>query len=486
MRNALAFLAAVACCAADKPRLNPTIQEIVRGVSESRMEATLKKLEGFGTRYILSAQDDPSRGIGAAQRWIYQEFQSYSPRLQVSYDNFSLKKGAGSRAQVIRDVELANVVAVLPGTVHKDRYVLVTAHYDSLAVPKGKRTAEQRIETMVKRGMAEEEARRLMTLFPPEETADTGDPEAVAAQPVAPGVTDDGSGTAAVLELARVMSHYEFDKSLVFIAFSAEEVGLEGSKAYAARVKKEGMRIEAVLNNDIIGSDVSGNGRSQPRVVRVFAEPPDDSPSRSLLRYTKDVGERYVPAMKVSMVFRGDRFLRGGDHASFNAQGFTAVRVTTASENYANQHSVEDTFAHTSVPYAARVARINAAVAASLALAPAAPNVTWTYQSGINKGTRTPMLTRGVSGYDAVLRWDKNEEPDLAGYAVVIRSTTAATWEREIQVGKVTEYRLPDLSIDDIVIGVKAIDKDGNQSLVSVYQPLQRLTDAPGQPSSLP
>jgi acetylornithine deacetylase/succinyl-diaminopimelate desuccinylase-like protein len=474
------------CFAADKPQLNPTIQEIVRGVSESRMEATLKKLEAFGTRYILSPQDDPVRGIGAAQRWIYQEFQSYSPRLQVSYDTFSLKKGAGTRAQVIRDVDLANVVAVLPGTIHKDRYVLVTAHYDSLAIPKGARTLEQRIATMVKRGMAEDEARRFMTLFPPEETKDTGDPEATAAQPIAPGVTDDGSGTAAVLELARVMSKFEFDKSLVFIAFAAEEVGLEGSKAYAAKAKIDGMKIEAVLNNDIIGTEVAGNGRSQPRVVRVFAEPPEDSPSRALLRYMKDLAERYVPNMKVSMIFRGDRFLRGGDHASFNSQGYTAVRITSASENYDYQHSVEDTFAHTSVPYAARVARMNAAVAASLALAPSAPNVTWTYHSGTNKGTRTPMLTRGVSGYDAVLRWEKGDEPDIAGYAVVIRSTTSPTWEREISVGNVTEYRLSDLSIDDIVIGVKAIDRGGNQSLVSTYQPLQRLTDSPGQPPSLP
>src|SRR5205823_5439347 len=176
--------------------------------------------------------------------------------------------------------------------------------------------------------------------FPPAETNDLGSAEAQASQPVAPGVTDDGSGTAAVLELARVMSKYEFDKSLVFVAFAAEEVGLEGSKAYAAKAKKDGMNIEAVLNNDIIGSEVSGNGRSQPHVVRVFAEPPDDSPSRSLLRYMRETAERYVPGMKVSMVFRGDRFLRGGDHASFNAQGFTAVRITTASENYSQQHTV--------------------------------------------------------------------------------------------------------------------------------------------------
>jgi hypothetical protein len=469
MRYLFPCIFAMTCLGAEKPRLNPAIQEIVRGISESRMEASLKKLEGFGTRYILSSQDDPTHGIGAAQRWIYQELQSYSPRLQVSYDTFSLKKGSGTRGQILRDVDLANVVAVLPGTIYKDRYVLVTGHYDSLAAPPGKRTPEERLAALVKRGMAEEEARRFMQIFPPEETHDIGDPEALATQPIAPGVTDDGSGTAAVLELARVMSKYEFDKSLVFIAFAAEEVGLEGSKAYAIKAKKDGMRIEAVLNNDIIGTELAGNGRSQPHAVRVFAEPPEDSPSRALLRYMKEIAERYVPAMKVSMVFRHDRFQRGGDHTSFNGQGFTAVRITSASENYSYQHTVEDTFAHTSVAYAARVARMNAAVAASLALAPSPPNVTWTYSSGPNKGSKLPMLTRGVSEYDAVLRWVKNEEPDLAGYAVVIRSTTAPSWEREIYVGNITEYRIPDLSVDDIVIGVKAVDRGGNQSLVSAY-----------------
>ena len=154
---------------------------------------------------------------------------------------------------------------------------------------------------------------------------------------------------------------------------------------------------------------------------------------------------------------------------SFVDEGYPAVRLTTPSENFSNQHSATDTLANTSVPYTARVVRMNAAVAASLALAPAPPVVNWTFSSGRRKGQRVPMLSRGDSGYDAVLRWEPSAAPDLAGYAVVIRSTTSPTWEREIWVGDVTSYTIQDFSIDDVVLGVKAVDNDGNQSLVSAY-----------------
>jgi hypothetical protein len=261
----------------------------------------------------------------------------------------------------------------------------------------------------------------------------------------------------------------QFDKTIIFIAFAAEEVGLSGSQVYAAMAKQKGMQIEAVLNNDIIGSDVSGNGRSSTNVLRIFATGPEDSPSRELGRYMKQVAERYVPSMQVEMVFRGDRFLRGGDHRPFVIQGYAALRLTSASENYENQHSTTDTFVSTSVPYTARAARMNAAVLASLALAPAPPVLNWTWSSGPNKGGHVPLLTRGKSGYDAVLHWYPNTEEDLAGYAVMIRSTTSPVWESETWVGNVTSYAMPDVSIDDVVIGVKAPDKDGNQSVVSPY-----------------
>jgi Peptidase family M28 len=450
-------------------RLNPAVKQIVDGVSEDRIAATLKKLEGFGTRYILSAQDDPAHGIGAAKRWIHDELQSYSPRLQVSYQDFSIKKG-GRRGQVIRDVDLSNIVAVLPGTTEKDRYVIISGHYDSLAqVRKPYTGEEQTVAELVRQGVDESEARRYLTILPTEREQGPLDFEATAAQTIAPGVTDDGSGTAAVMELARLMSGHQFDKTIVFIAFAAEEVGLSGSQVYAAQAKKDGMQIEAVLNNDIIGSDISGNGRSSTNVLRVFSSGPDDSAPRELARYTKLIAERYVPSMQVQMVFRGDRFLRGGDHRPFVEAGFAAVRLTSASENYDNQHTTTDTFANTSVPYATRAAKINAAVLATLALAPAPPVVNWSWSSGPNKGGHVPLLTRGKSDYDAVLHWYPNTEPDLAGYAVVMRSSTSPVWEREIWVGNVTTYTMPDVSIDDVVIGVKAIDKDGNQSVVSCY-----------------
>ena len=450
-------------------RLNPAVKQIVDAISEERIAATLKKLEGFGTRYILSAQDDPAHGIGAAKRWIHDELASYSPRLQVSYQDFSIKKG-GRQGQVIRDVELANIIAVLPGTTEKDHYVLVTGHYDSVALERKPYTGEEQIVAEgVRRGVNESEERRYLKILPLERERGPLDFEATAAQTVAPGVTDDGSGTAAVMELARVMSAYQFDKTIVFVAFAAEEVGLSGSQVYAAQAKKDGMQIEAVLNNDIIGSDVSGNGRSATNVLRVFSASPDDSAARELARYTKLMAERYVPSMQVQMVFRGDRFLRGGDHRPFVEAGFAAVRLTSASENYDNQHTITDTFANTSVPYATRAIRMNAAVLASLALAPAPPVLNWTWSSGPNKGGHEPLLTRGKSGYDAVLHWQANTEPDLAGYAVLVRSTTSPVWEREIWVGNVTTYTMPDLSIDDVVIGVKAVDRDGNQSVVSCY-----------------
>ena len=272
-------------------RLNPTVKEIVAAVSEERIGATMKRLEGFGTRYILSEQDSPTHGIGAAQRWILDEFKSYSPRLRVKLDPFTFKKGQ----RVAHDVDLANVVAVLPGTVDADRFVVISSHYDSIAARRGPGTPR---------------------------TDDEGPRTAQEVEPVAPGVSDNASGVAAVLELARIMSQHEFDKSVVFIAFSAEEVGLLGSQAYAAQARQEKMEIEAVLNNDIIGNDVAGNSRSANSRLRVFSEGPEDSPSRALARYTKEIAERYLPYMTVDLVFRRDRFGRGGDHTSFNREGF--------------------------------------------------------------------------------------------------------------------------------------------------------------------
>jgi hypothetical protein len=484
----LALLTALCSCQAlaqaPVARLNPAVKQIVDQVSEERISATMKKLGDFGTRYVGSEQDSETRGIGAAQRWIEAQFKSYSPKLQVSLDKFTVKKNQ----RVPKDVDLVNIVAVLPGTIDKDRYVIIGGHYDSIASKRGPGTPN---------------------------TNDDGPRTAAELEPNAPGVADDASGTAAVMELARIMSQYEYDKSIVFIAFAAEEIGLNGSKNYADEAKAKNMVIEAMLNNDIIGSDVSGNGASANNRVRLFSEGPEDSPSRAVARYAKETAERYFPSMTVDMIFRRDRFSRGGDHTSFVQDGFAAVRFTTPSENYANQHTATDTFANASPSYAARVTKVNAAVLASLALAPKPPVVTAPRGQGGGRGGRggappagataapaltpeeqqqrrtaaanRPGLSRGKSGYDAALRWaNPNPEPDLAGYAVVIRDTTSPVWQREIYVGNVTEYTIPDFSIDDVVIGVKAIDKDGNQSLVSVYEQGGTNTQRPADATAAP
>lgn len=450
-------------------RLDPKIQKIVSEISADRIAEIEKKLESFETRSTMSDPTQPSRGIGVARQWIFDQFKSYSPRLEVSFDTHTIPKAG----RVWKDVELRNVVAILPGKMQQaaDRWIIISGHYDSLnlRVP-----AELR-----------------------------SDP-AKASELTAPGVTDDGSGTACVMECARVLSQYEFDATVVFVAFAGEEQGLLGSRALAKSLKDKSQTIQAVLNNDIIGSEVSGNGVIDNRRVLVFSEDPNDSPSRQIARYMKKIGERYFPEMTVDLIFRYDRFGRGGDHTPFNQQGYAAVRVTTPNENFANQHTPTDTFANTSPGYAAKVTRINAATAASLALAPKSPIVSRPAPaveaaapaastpapaaSRVIPATATsteteetprpqptgPGLTRGA-GYDAVLRWDyPDAEPDLAGFVVVVRSTTAPDWEREIWAGNVKEFTLKNTSIDQLVFGVKAVDKEGHESPASAYVLLPR------------
>lgn len=423
---------------------NPQVEKIVSEVSEKNIAEILKKLESFGTRNILSTQDNPTRGVGAARKWIYEQFRGYSPKLEVSFDQYRLKKIEGRASRVPRDVDLYNVVAVLPGTSNKEQRIIISGHYDTIVMGRPTGTPAPAGETPAP---------------PPMRDPDLD----------APGVTDDGSGTACVMELARVLSQYEFEKTLVFVTFAGEEEGLLGSSLYAEKARAASQKIEAVLNNDIIGSDISGSGRMDNRRVSVFSEDPDDSPSRELARYIKDIGARYLPSMSVETIFRADRFGRGGDHTGFNQEGFTAVRLSSPEENFANQHTVTDTFANTSVPYITLVTKVNGAAAASLALAPKPP-VTFEVTERNGQKVTTLFLTRGKSRYDAALKWkQESPEADLAGYIIVYRATTSPYWEHEVFVGKVTEYTFPDVSIDDLVFGVKAIDKDGNESLVSPY-----------------
>jgi len=413
---------------ADAPpkSINPQIAQIVAQVSSDHIAAIQQKLGSFQTRNIYSSTTDPNHGIGAAREWISSQLKSYSPRLQVSFDKHRLAK---QNTRMVGNVEIWNVVAVLPGS-EPERQVIIGAHYDT-------------IDMIYKTGA---DGKREL------------DTEATAHAPLAPGVTDDGSGTAAMMELARVMSQYQFRKTIVFVAFAAEEYGLFGSGLYAEAAAERHAKIDGMFNNDLIGSDVTGNGRTTNHYVNVYSEAPNDSPSRELARYTEDTAERYQPGFGVHLIFRQDRFGRGGDHSPFNAHGYAAIRFTTASEDFANQHTPTDTFANTAPEYTTLVAKANAAAIASLAVAPAAPEL-----------PATGALGRG-DGYDAVLHWNGGKtEADLAGYEVVMRRTTAPEWEREVFVGNISSYTMHDVNIDEVVLGVRAVDKNGDESPVTPY-----------------
>lgn len=438
MRQPLKLLLLLGACGggfAEGPKpLNSQIQSIVSQISSDRIAEIQQKLESFQTRNIFSATDDPLRGVGAAREWIAKEFKSYSPKLEVSFDKHRLAK----QGRAFSNVEIWNVVAVLKGTSEPEQQVLVSGHYDTINLTYKQNANGQR---------------------------ELDGPATAAA--IAPGVTDDGSGTAAVMEMARVMSQFQFRKTIVFVAFAAEEYGLFGSGLYAEGAAARHEHIEAVFNNDIIGSDVTGNGETSNRYVNVYSEDPNDSPSRQVARYLKAAAERYQPGFAINLVFRHDRFGRGGDHSPFNAQGFAAIRVTTPMENFSNQHTATDTFANTAPKYTALVTRANAAAVAELALAPRAPEIR-TPAPTEGRAFASP-LTRG-GGYDAAMSWQNDgAEADLAGYALVIRKTTSPDWEHEIFVGNVTKYNIANVNIDEVVVGVKAIDKDGNESLVTAF-----------------
>lgn len=410
---------------AQAPGRDPRIESVLTAISSDRLAATVTALAAFGTRHLYADTSSPTRGIGAAREWIRQQFIDASPRLQVAFDTYHVAAQGG---RLPRDVELRNVVAILPG--RSPRRLYVTGHYDSVA----------------KRA---------------DGTGGQDGFDWTRADNDAPGANDDGSGTALVLELARViaLSDVDCDATLVFVAFAGEEEGLVGSTLHAARAASEHWPIDAVLNNDIVGGSHGGDGIVDTAHVRVFSEGPEDSPSRELARYVRRVASQYVPAQDVVLAARPDRFGRGGDHSPFNQEGFAAIRFTEARENYSRQHSVLDTPDGVDPPYLQRNARVNAAALMSLALAPPAPSVA--------DADGRMRLSRGQSGYDAHLTWTPSQ--GATAYRVFWRRAWSLDWEHELTVGDVTDVTLPDVSIDDVVVGVAAVDAGGHESLVSAY-----------------
>src|SRR6266550_3598445 len=430
------------------------IAQIVGEIDARNIEKTIRKLVSFGTRNTLSEQDNPNRGVGAAREWLFAEFSKVAEqsggRMTVEKQSFLQPKAA----RVPEPTPLANIVATLKGTQAESeaRTYVVSGHYDS------------------------------MCTSPSDAKCD------------APGANDDASGTAAVLEMARVMAKYKFDATIVFVAVPGEEQGLFGATHFAEEAKKSNTDIEAMFTNDIIGSSLGGNGVHDPHTVRVFSEGvpsnetpqeamtrrsvggENDSTSRQLARFIKETGARYVPSMKVWMIYRRDRYGRGGDHQPFLERGFAAVRFTEPNENYQHQHQnvrIENGIQYGDLPqfvdfdYIASVARVNAASLAALAMSPARPkNVT---------------VTTGLSN-DTQLKWDANREADLAGYEIVWRDTTEAVWTHSRAVGNVNTYTMKGMSKDNYFFGVRAVDKEGNRSPASYPRPLAR-TRPPGTPA---
>ena len=427
-------------------RGNPDIPKIVAEINARNIEATIRKLVSFGTRNTLSEQNNPNRGIGAARDWLYGEFQKAAAqsggRMTVEKQTFEQAKAA----RVPEPTMLTNVVATLKGTQPEstNRVYVVSGHYDSMCS------------------------------------------SATDAKCDAPGANDDASGTAAVLEMARVMAKYQFDATIVFMTVPGEEQGLLGATYFAEQAKKNNMDIEAMFTNDIVGNTLGGNGVRDRRTVRVFSEGvpsnesqqeattrrsvggENDSQSRQLARFIKEVGERYVPAMKVWMIYRRDRYGRGGDHQPFLERGYAAVRFTEPNEDYHHQHQnvrVENGIQYGDLPqyvdfdYIANVARVNATALAALASAPARP-----------KGVTMP----GGLAYDTQLNWEANKEPDIAGFEIVWRDTTEATWTHSQAVGNVTTFTMKGMSKDNAFFGVRAVDKQGNRSPVTYPRPAAR------------
>jgi Zn-dependent M28 family amino/carboxypeptidase len=434
----LALAAGARAQTAPPPDGNPRIHEIVGQVSAERLEADVRRLVAFGTRHTLSDTVSATRGIGAARRWIFAEFERISREcggcLEVRYVSDVVPGGPEGRIPV--DANVVNVVAIQRGAADPGRYVVIQGHYDS------------RVSDVM------------------DATSD------------APGANDNGSGTAAAIEAARVLSKHRFDATIVYAALAGEEQGLFGGRILAEHARAGGWRISGVLNNDIVGNSRGIGGHASNTAMRVFAPgiPVDapaaelrrmlyaggelDVPSRQLARYLHRAAERYLPDLEVRMIYRLDRFGRGSDHTPFFEAGFPAVRLTEMHEDYTRQHQdlrTEGGIAYGDVadgvdyPYLAKMTALNVAAAASLASAPAAPE---------------SVTVRGAVSANTTLRWEAVAAPDLAGYRVYWRDPLSPTWDRSRWVGNVTEATLQNVIIDDWFFGVAAVDREGNESLV--------------------
>ena len=415
------------------------VRAMLGEIDAASLERYDRGLVSFGTRHTLSTQDDPNRGIGAARDWIKGEFDKIAEtaggRMSVELQSFIQQPVP----RIPVPTRITNVVATLHGTDPQaaERRYVVGAHYDS------------RVSDVLN---------------------GTSD---------APGANDDGSGTSAVLELARVFAPHPTDSTIVFVAFAGEEQGLLGSDHFAQLAKDQGWNIQGVLNMDIIGSPAGGNGVRDPRNIRLLNEGvptaetaqqtarrqslggENDGVSRQLARYVKETGENGATAMGVRLIYRRDRFGRGGDQISFLQRGWPAVRFSEPNENFDHQHQdvriedgkqIGDLLEFVDFNYLARVTRVIGSSLAALERSPRAP-----------ANVRIPTAL----SYDAQVSWNASPDGDVAGYEVVWRDSTEALWSNSRAVGNVTTATIENLNKDNVQVGVRAVDSDGNRSPVA-------------------
>ncbi len=422
---------------------DPQIEKMVTQVSGDSLSSYIRQMVAFGTRNTLSTQTDAKRGIGAARNWVLSKFNQFAKqsngRLTAFIDTTTL---AADGRRVDQPLLLGNVVATLKGTDPQDnRLFLISGHLDNM-----------RSSVMDR----------------------TGD---------APGANDDGSGVAAVLECARIISTQSFPATIIFIAVSGEEQGLLGANFMAEKARKENWNIEAVLNNDIMGS----NNSSETNIinntqVRVFSEAfstqdtgrvianirnlglENDGKARQLARYVKEIGERYVDNLQVVMVYRNDRFLRGGDHTPYVNRGYAAVRITEMNENFYHQHQdvrVENGIQYGDLPefmdfeYLRKNTAMNLSNLANLAKSPSMPQ-------------EARIETRKLTNY-SILNWKAPKTGKVKGYYILVRETTSAVWQKKIFTTS-TSAEVP-YSKDNYFFGIQSVSQDGNESLAVVPTP---------------
>ncbi|HRP07116.1 MAG TPA: M28 family metallopeptidase [Gemmatimonadales bacterium] len=418
---------------------DPRLDSIARAPSAARMATDIATLVGFGTRNTLSDTLSDSRGIGAARRWIHDQFERISAEcggcLEVRYVRQLLRGGSGPR--IPHDVEVVSVIAIQWGTTHPDRWVIMSGDIDS------------RISSV---------------------TNATGD---------SPGANDNASGMAGTIEAARVLSGYRWGKTIVYAGLAGEEQGLLGGEALAAQLVDSGRVVEAVLNNDMIGNIAGINGRVDNRRFRIFSEAVSvgeseadrqarrayggevDGPSRQLARYVDRLTREYLPELDPKMIYRLDRFGRGGHHRPFNDRGMPGVRIMEANEHYDRQHQdlrtendrqYGDVIEFVDFDYAARLTGVNALVLASLAGAPPPP---------------ARVRLRGAVSASTTVNWEEPGSDDVAGYRVYWRETIAPqwTWSRFVPVGT-GSLTLDGVIIDDHLFGVASVGRGGSESVV--------------------